>query len=206
VTNVPQEENTNLPEPPDPMTLQSRDVLTHYGLTMWYVQSFEHRLKGILLGFHATEHPSIDPEQWEEILTITVPKATLQRVVRNLNPPLPFPDNVYSIWEKMIDVRNWLAHTYLTDVSYPLQSEDGRRRVIEELKFFTKAFMAMSQRMGRVLDLFVEGALDKSNLLGKLGYTKEELEQEAREFNRQVQESLLRKRVAEQSYLKKDPF
>jgi hypothetical protein len=148
----------------------------------------------------------IDPEQWEEILTITVPKATLRRAVRSLNPSLSFPDNVYSIWEKMIDMRNWLAHIYLTDGSYLLESEDGRRRVIEELKFFTKAFMAMSQRMGRVLDLFIEGALDKSNLLDKLGYTKEEFEQEAREFNRQVQESLLRKRVAEQSYLRKDPF
>jgi hypothetical protein len=188
VITVSQEENINLPEPPDLNTLEYRDILTHYGLAMRYVQSFEHALKGILLGFHAIEypHPSIDPEQWEEILT-RIPKAPLKRIVKNLNPLLPFPDNVYSCWEQMIDVRNWLAHSYLIDVSYLLQSEDGRRKVIEELKFFTQAFMAMSQRMHRLLDLLVHRVVDSSNLLKELGYTTwDEYEQETREIVRQI--------------------
>jgi hypothetical protein len=188
VTTVSQEENINLPEPLDLTTLPSGDVLTHYGQTMWYVQSFEHKLKGIL----RLHNLIIDPEQWEEMLTSR--KRPLKAVFRKLHKLLPFPGILYSFLDRMIDTRNWLAHTYLLDVSYLLQNEIGRRHVIEELKFFTQVFMAMAQCMDRFLDFLAHRAVDSYNLLEEFGYTTwDESEQDAREFMRRAQEARLSK-------------
>lgn len=168
--------NSQLPEIPTPDQLDHQDLLTQYGVTMEYVQRFEHIMKSILLlhrSFTAASSGSLTDESVEQLVS-QMGRNTLGTVLNDLKSNLPeldlqpFPQSTNDALVRMVKLRNRLAHSYLVENSRVLQEEVGRRMLINELRWYAQIFQAMSTPLDRWLN----------SLIKQLGHSREELEKQ----------------------------
>jgi hypothetical protein len=98
----------------------------------------------------------------------------------------PLPQEGEEGLEKLRQIRNWLAHSYLIDNSWALPNPEAHKELISELRFFAEAFKSMTRVWEKWLNIAIE----------KLGEgTREELEEKFGPVVDEIQKEQLRKRI-----------
>lgn len=135
-----------------------RRVLAQYGLTMEYVQSFEHTLKMLYVLSKVQIEAAKAPLSEEEFNRFLSDKAMIGPTLRKLRTLFDkigldqYPKKMEEGLDTMRDIRNWLAHRYLIDNSRVLAQGDVHEDLIRELRFFAEAFKAMTRSWTKLLN------------------------------------------------------
>jgi hypothetical protein len=172
--------------------IEYQGVLAQYGLTMEYVQSFEHTLKLLYILSNIEIKLGKAPLAEEEFRRFLSDKGMIGPTLKKLQKLFdeiglaPLPEKGEEGLEKLRQIRNWLAHSYLIDNSRVLPNPEAHKELISELRFFAEAFKNMTRVWEKLLNVAIE----------KLGEgTREELEEKFGPGADEIQREQLRKRV-----------
>ncbi len=183
---------TNWPEIPEIDKVEYRRVLAQYGLTMEYVQSFEHTLKTLYALSKVQIEVAKAPLSEKEFNRFLSDKGMIGRALEKLRTLFDeigldqYPKKVEEGLDSMRDIRNWLTHSYLIDNSRVLPQSEAHEDLIRELRFFAEAFKAMTSSWTKLLNAAIE----------KLGEgTRKEIEEQLGPVMDEIQREQLRERV-----------
>jgi hypothetical protein len=183
---------TNWSEIPEIDDVKYRRVLAQYGLTMEYVQSFEHTLKMLYILSKVQIKAAKAPLSEEEFNRFLSDKGMIGPTLRKLRTLFDeigldkYPKKMEEGLDSMRDIRNWLAHSYLIDNSRVLPQGEAHEDLIRELRFFAEAFKDMTSSWTKLLNAAIE----------KLGEgTRKEIEEQLGPIMDEIQREQLRERV-----------
>jgi len=117
-----------------------KEVYAHFGLAIYLAQVLEYAV------FHSLVYLDLIPqkverrctrEQWIKDYDSFMHRhfeKTLGRMMRSLKSVTNIPEGLESILRKALVKRNWLAHEYFRERAVDFMNEEGRNRMIQELK------------------------------------------------------------------------
>ena len=182
----------NWPEIPELDDVEYRRVLAQYGLTMEYVQSYEHTLKTLYVLSRVQIEAAKAPLSEEDFNRFRSDKGLIGPTLRKLRALFDeigldqYPKRMEEGLHSMRDIRNWLVHSYLIDNSRVLPQSDAHENLIRELRFFAEAFKAFTSSWAKLLNTAIE----------KLGEgTRKEIEEQLGPMMDEIQRKQLRERV-----------
>ena len=107
------------------------DVFSVYGHASFYATLFEMELVALIQTVMPTA--SVRRSEWEQI-DAKLRKFTLGPLKRELQKHVALDDDFENYLEQMIELRNFLTHHFYEDHLLDLQTDTGRKRVLDELK------------------------------------------------------------------------
>jgi hypothetical protein len=144
------------------------DVLACYAQTMWYVQRFEHTLKLLLFISKWADRSSctLSKSDFDALFEQTIHKSTLKNLLDGLRSwfvkhdmhPMPKVAETFMV-EKLVPLRNSLAHNYLYEHARLFTNGDARQAVKAELNIYAQIFSLMTTPWEKLLDIAIANSV-----------------------------------------------
>jgi hypothetical protein len=139
----------------------TREVFAHYGLALYAAQLLEHGLINLVLytGIHDGSYQTWDAA---EAADADLLKRTMGKLRDALVSRRPDVAHLEGMLARAVRLRNFLAHEYFRERSGAFTTEDGKKKMIEELEQAAAFFREVDGKLEPLTRQLIEAmGLDK---------------------------------------------
>lgn len=142
----------------------TREVYAFYGVSMYMCQCIERGLASMMCAVFPPQDRISNKEMYDEILSSHYEK-TLGQLIIKLRKHVNVPETLVVSLGKVLAIRNDLAHNYFFRNASVFMKEEGRLKMLQELKEKLAFLEGVNEEMGTTVSKWLKERGAPGNLL-----------------------------------------